>query len=41
MRDTRVDETELEQSGERVQPQGSARICPKCDSPKIDGECEC
>ncbi len=40
-RETRVDQTELEQEGERGRPESSVRICSKCDAPKINGECEC
>lgn len=40
-RETQVDETELEREGDRTHPEGGVRICPKCDAPKIEGECEC
>lgn len=40
-RESRVDQTELEREGERQRPEGSVRICPECDAPRIEGECEC
>jgi hypothetical protein len=40
-RDTLVDQTDLERNGERRRPDATVRVCPKCQAPKIEGECEC
>ena len=35
----RIDLTKLEENGEYEEPE--THICPSCDAPTIDGECEC